>query len=445
MTVLRALVSLILSVGLFMTGHGLLFSIVSLRLSETVTSSVAVGLVQACYYAGLTLGALTAAGLVRAAGHIRTFAAVAALYAALTLAHDLLPAGVLWAALRFAQGLCIAALLLCVESWIAKSGQGNRLGLILAVYTSVTYFGLGLGQIGLAIIPVDDPSAIVLATLFAILAIAPVALTRTREPVVPTVTLLPLPSMLRTSPLGTATTFASGAMVGSIFSMAPVFGQALGLTGPTLGFFMAGLIIGGMALQFPLGRLSDFMDRRTLILVLFAALSVAGIAAAGFATGGMLGTAVLLVTVIGGLTFTLYPLGLAQLLDFVSSEDSVSAAAAAVLGYSIGATAGPVVASMSMEAVGPAGLCVFIAGVSAVMTVVCGWRWIVGRPLPGHIQPHDFVPVPRTTLVSAVLDPRTEDEQLSFDFIKPEPEPASDDAPAAPPLLAPLNEAASGV
>ncbi len=415
MVLLRALLLLMSSVAFFMSGHGLLGTVISVRLNDALPFPLALGLIQASYFAGLTIGAFHAAAVVRAVGHIRSYAAFAALYAGFALTLSIVPEGPLWAGLRLAQGFCVAGILMCVESWLGQIGKGERLGFVLASYTTVTYLGFGVGQLLLMVAPAQSDRIMIMATMATVFAVAPVALTRTREPQLPDVHVLSLKAMLAASPLGVATTFVSGTLVGAFFVLGPVLAEDIGMNGAQVGIFMAVLILGGLVLQFPLGRFSDLIDRRIMLLFLFGMLTLIGTAACMISVEGDFIRIAVLMTLIGGLTFTLYPLGLAHILDFVSNENSVSAAGAAVLAYSLGATAGPIVGSALVQTLGPGGLFVHFALLGAIMVPFCGWRQIAGGPMPSELG-NDYLAVPRTTPVAAVLDPRTEDEQLSFDF-----------------------------
>jgi len=188
------------------------------------------------------------------------------------------------------------------------------------------------------------------------------------------------------------------------------------------------IILGGVALQWPLGKLSDLFDRRTVILALSAALVAASLGmvvaserAIGAAEGtaaGMDGQIVLMAVaaLFGGLSFTLYPVCVAHTNDHIEKSELVQASGGLILSYSVGATIGPLAGSAVMSALGGPGLFVFTAA-GAVSAVVFGFYRVMKRPPPPAEAQGPFRSLPRTTPVVSPLDPRGEDEpQLSLDL-----------------------------
>src|SRR3546814_16971755 len=67
--------------------------------------------------------------VVRRVGHIRAFAAFVALLSASTLAYALLQQPMVWGALRIVDGICVAGVFICLESWLndrAEPGTRRR-------------------------------------------------------------------------------------------------------------------------------------------------------------------------------------------------------------------------------------------------------------------------------------------------------------------------------
>jgi MFS family permease len=180
------------------------------------------------------------------------------------------------------------------------------------------------------------------------------------------------------------------------------------------------IILGGVALQWPLGKLSDLFDRRTVILALSAALVAAslGMVAVSEMPGDMNGQAVMVTVaaLFGGLSFTLYPVCVAHTNDHIDKSELVQASGGLILSYSAGATIGPLAGSAVMSALGGPGLFIFTAA-SAASAVAFGLYRMMKRPPPPAEAQGPFRSLPRTTPVVSPLDPRGEDEpQFSLDF-----------------------------
>jgi len=396
--------SLLLGIALLMLGNGLLGTLLGVRMALAGLSSITIGLVMAGYFVGLALGALFGHGVIAGVGHIRAFSAFASLYSAVSLAHAFHFDPVFWCGLRILQGFCMAGLFMCVESWLNARATNETRGQLMSVYMIVIYFAQGLGQYFLT---QGAPDAFVLYALVSAivsLAVVPVALTRLPAPPPPQPSRISLRKLYEISPLGIFGAFASGLVVGAFYGMGPAFAPMAGLGLGQTALFMALAILGGLALQWPIGRLSDRIDRRTVILG--AALAVAAISAAlalaaersvaGVLAGGAL---------FGAFGFVLYPLSVAHANDVIDPDEFVGLAAGLLLAYSFGAIGGPVGAAAVMAWSGPGGLFLFTAVVAAAAAGFTLYRMRRQPDLPVDGQ-QPFMGLPRTTPAVVGLDPR---------------------------------------
>ncbi len=389
-----------------LVGIGLLGTLVPLRLDAGGASSLAIGLVGGAYFVGLVIGTRYGDRVIGLVGHIRAFAAFASILSATILAFPVDVAAVPWAALRFICGFCLAGLFMCVESWLnAQVGNESR-GRILSLYMIAVYLGQGAGQL---LLPLPDPSGITrfaVCAAFVSLAVVPVAVIRIAAPPVATTESLGLARLYGLSPLGVAGALASGLVLGAFYSLGPVFARALDPDVAQTARFMELVIIGGLILQWPAGRLSDRFDRRH---VLFAvALCLVGVSVAFVLAERAMPSALLyLAPGFGAVIFTLYPLSVAHANDRIEVSQVVAASGALITVYGLGAAAGPPAASLMMEAIGPAGLFAFIALVGAATAAFALWRMRQRAPVPTADQVQ-FLPLPRTTPLAGALDPRGE-------------------------------------
>ncbi len=400
----RPILVLLVAAFLMMAGSGVLNTVVSVRLAAAGMPTLAIGAVSAMNFAGLTLGSLFAFRTVLAVGHIRAFSAFAAMFAAAVLGHAMYLDPVFWGVLRLVEGFCLAGLFICVESWLNHAAVRETRGRMLALYTISLYTGMGLGQF---LLNLDDGNgALVFAAISMLLSLAlvPVALTRMAPPVLSAITSFTLRQLYRASPLGTFGTLISGVILGSLHSLAPVYARAVGLDLSETALFMTAAILGGIALQWPLGRLSDIFDRRRVIVGLFAGL-VCVSAAMVTVSGRNLGLLIVVASLFGGVSFALYPLCVAHTNDHLEKDDMVPASGGLLFAYSIGATLGPLGASSAMDATDAAGLFIF-TGATGLLAVVIGvWRMLARPPVPIALQSR-YHALPHTTPVAVPLDPR---------------------------------------
>ena len=405
----RSISSLLAAVGLLMLGSGTLSSLVSLRLSEVGTGTMAIGLVTAAYFAGLTAGSLQAHRIILRVGHIRAFSAFAAAFSAAALSHVLAFALPAWGALRLVEGFCMAGLYMCIESWLNDKATPRTRGQVLSLYMITLYGAVGVGQ---QFLNLPDPTGMLRFVVIAILlslALIPVALTRATAPTLPDIRSFGFRRLYQASPLGVVGAFVSGGVSGAIYGLGPVFGAESGFGTAGTALFMTCVILGGVALQWPFGRLSDRFDRRSVIIGLSAALTLVSLGmvmAAGLRGPGVL---LALSLLFGGLSFTLYPLAASHTNDHVERADLVAASGGLIFANSVGATIGPLVASVGMSMAGPPGLFGFTGAAALAATLFGLWRTRM-RAAPAAEAQGPFQALPGTTPVATPLHPHAEEE-----------------------------------
>ncbi|TVQ98683.1 MAG: MFS transporter [Deltaproteobacteria bacterium] len=406
-TVLSGIAALLGGVLLFLTANGLLSTLLAVRLSLDGLAPAATGLVLAAYYVGFFLGALRAQRVLRDVGHIRAFTAFAAAMTAATLLHALIPSAWAWALLRLIAGFAMAALFLITESWLNERADTENRGTVLSLYMVTAQLGLGGGQLLLgAASPMEDTLFQIVAVLFA-LALIPVALTRSMAPTPPPETHVPLRRLYAISPIGMVGAATAGVVQASFFAMGPVHATGIGLPSGQVGLYMATVVLGGVLLQWPLGALSDRIGREGVYAGTVAALAsvcVGMVFAPEWGLSAVAGGAL----AFGGLLFMLYPLAVAQANDWATAHERVGVAGGLLIAYGVGAVAGPMLAGLAIELLGPGGLFLFCAA-ALVLLLFFTFAQLTRRPqLPAALQT-PFAPVMRTSTAMVELDPRIDD------------------------------------
>jgi MFS family permease len=391
--------SLLFAIFILMLGAGFLTTLVSIRLQASGTGPLIIGLIATSYFAGLAAGAVRFGRLVARIGHIRTFTVVVALLSATTLAYTLSAQPLLWMVLRFIDGCCVAGVYVCLESWLNDRAEGPSRGSVLAGYMIALYLGQGLGQQLLNVVGAVSATPFVLASLLISLSVLPVALTRMSGPALQSSAALPIRRLYVISPLAIIGVALTGLVLGAFYGLGPVYAGDLGLSVSRTAGFMTVVILGGVALQWPLGRLSDRFDRRTVIILTTAA---AAISAFALALTGPDGIGLVLAGVFGGTAFALYPLCVAHANDQLAPAQRISATGGLVLVYSLGAAIGPLLVSAAMALTGPQGLFHVLAVLAASVFGFGLWRRMVGDKVPADMQ-QAYQPLPRTTPFAAEL------------------------------------------
>ena len=401
--------ALFTSALLFLMGGGVLNTQLSLRMTQVGFSTPTIGITLACYFLGLVVGYFLCHRLIERVGHIRSFAVFAAGGTTIVILHGLYTSAVFWALLRFFNGITNFGLFMVIESWLNECCQRETRGRVFSVYMTLTYMGIGLGQLLINFGNGGGQNVLFIAALLFSLSLIPVSLTRSVHPELPRTAGYNFIALFRKVPVGMLGCFASGMTNSAFFSMAPVFGTKIGLSVFQLSWFMSITVIGGFAVQWIVGIVSDRFDR-TLILCLEAVLiSLLSIVILIY-NGSSYFRFLVEMAIFGGLIFAVYPVAVARANDVFEGRDAVAVSSALLLCYSIGAVFGPILASSVMTLVKtPYGLYVYwslVAGIFAVVTIYLKFRErITIIPVPEQVN---FVPMKNTSSVAMVLDPRTD-------------------------------------
>lgn len=398
---LRAVFSLLLSHGLLLLANGLFTTLLGVRSQMEGFATEVIGLIMAAYFLGLLAGAQRAVHVVANVGHIRAYAAFASVMSVAALVHVLWVEPLVWAVLRFASGFCMAGMIMVTESWLNERSSNQQRGQVLAFYMTTNYFAAGCGQF---LLTTADPARFQLFTIASIifsLALVPVLLTRARAPRPTPRERLRFRDLWRTSPLGLIGAFCAGLVNSSFFGLGPVFATGEGLDVSETSTFMASVIFGGLALQIPVGRLSDHVDRRTVLagvalLTCVACLAIVFIHGRGSYWLYACGAAY------GGLSFTVYSLCVAHTNDFADREKLVQTSSGLLTAFGCGAFAGPVLASTLMGQVGPSGLFMYSATVTGILGTFAIYR-MRRRRAPGPDEQTRLVPLPGGQFTSGRL------------------------------------------
>ena len=315
--------SLLIAIFMLMAGGGFMNTLVSVRLERAGSSAMVIGLVGTAYFAGLVIGALRVPALIRRVEHIRAFAAFVAVISASTLVYAVYRNPVLWGVLRFTDGFCLAGVYICLESWLNERAEAQTRGSVIAGYMIALYGGQAVGQFLLGLGETNPALPLLIASILITLASIPIVLTRIIAPLPDEGGSVPFRELYRVSPLGIVGACLTGVMLGAFYALGAVYARRLGMNLSSTALFMSMVILGGVALQWPLGRLSDKLDRRKVIVFSFGGTFAAAIAMALLGTPG-----VILMTLgflFGGLSFALYPLCVAHTNDHLQPEQRVAA------------------------------------------------------------------------------------------------------------------------
>jgi len=378
--VLAGIWALLVGIVLIMLGNGMHFTLIGLRGGIEGFSSAELAVVTSGYFMGFLSGARLTPLLIRRVGHVRVFAALGGFMSAGLIAFPLIAEPWAWTLLRLLIGFCMSGVYVTAESWLNDAATNQTRGKVLSAYMIAQTLGiigaqglLTLGDAGTSVLFIG--ASILVSVSFApiLLSVSPVPATEMARP-------MSLRQLYAGSPLGTVGIFLLGSVYATQSGMGAVFGSQIGMSASQIALFVAMLFAGALALQYPVGWLSDRIDRRKIICG--AAALGATSCVLGWATGGGLWHLMLAAFLAGGVTTPLYALLLAYTNDYLSTADMPAASGGLVLTFGVGAILGPLVTGWAMEQFGPFAFWLVLGGTFAAIALYALFRMTQRQPIP---------------------------------------------------------------
>lgn len=363
--------ALFLGILLLMISNGLLATLLTIRGIALGFSEVTIGVMQAGYPLGALLGAVVAPKLVEKVGHIRSFGALASLCSISAIVHLLTDDPVSWSVMRVLAGFCYPGLYVISESWLNAKAENWYRASLLSIYFVVMSAG---ASIGAAMAGIEDTNGVMLFGITSILisiSLVPILISNNRAPEYSAPERLPIVKLLRISPLAIYGAVLNGVLTSGIFISLPLYGLALGMSAARATSLLVMATLAGAVFQFPIGWLSDRVDRRLIVAGVSA---VAAVVALGLATGMLAGHLHLAVGLMAGMLLPVYSICVAHANDHLTPTQIVPASGTMVLAINVGILVGSLSGPAIIGLTGPAGLMMFFAIVSGLTVLVALFR-----------------------------------------------------------------------
>ncbi|MCU4178121.1 MFS transporter [Bosea sp. BH3] len=381
--------TLIAATSLVQLANGFFNTFLSLRLTIEDFGPAATGIVLSAYFVGFTIGAVACGGVIQRIGHIRAYTAFAGLVVVATAAMALLATPLAWAACRVVIGIGCVGLFVTTESWLNSKALPDQRGRVFSTYMVGTFLALAIGQLAIAWLTIQSggPFHVVIG-LFA-LALVMVSTTRAEAPGLAPEASLPYGELSRQAPISVAGCVISGVITSAFYALVPAWMLSNGVSQQTIALFMLVAVLGGLAFQVPVGRLSDRQDRRLVLagLAIGFAAAVVVLVAMPRSLWAVLPVAALL----GGFMSTLYPVCVAHALDRMPADRVVAVSGRLILVSGFGSALGPLVGAGIMARFDIDGLLYFMAAIALTLAGFAGLR-IRMREAPEKVErPFDII------------------------------------------------------
>ncbi|QAA92534.1 MFS transporter [Pollutimonas thiosulfatoxidans] len=432
-----AFFSLYLATLLLLAGSGLFNTYMGLRLTSQSVSEVWVGGLIAVYYLGLVFGARIGHKIIIRVGHIRAYAATAAIVTITVLVLALVDNLWTWLGFRFVAGIAMVTQFMVLESWLNEQTENHQRGRVFAFYMVFSSCGTVLGQLSLTLFPTLDYRPLIFAAMCSALCLVPIALTRRLHPALQLPAPLQVKYYMARVPLSLTVLFVAGTLTGAFYGLAPVYALHQGLSNSQVAVFLAASVATGLLAQWPLGWLADRMNRVLMIRISAMVLLLLAVPLWGWGWTFSFTALVAFSCAFGALQFTLYPLGAAFANDNVEQERRVGLSAILYMVYGLGACVGPLVAGLLMRELDSSMYFVFVSVCAAILVLVIRPQRVTGANLTEDAPTH-FVAMSdslQSSNVVAALDPRVDVEHdVSFEPVEEAEPPVEEDDPDAAPV-----------
>ncbi|MGL4635214.1 MAG: MFS transporter [Beijerinckiaceae bacterium] len=368
-----SIAAILMSVLALIAGNALLNTLVPLRGKLEGFSSVSLGLLGSVFFAGMLTGTLLGPAIIRRVGHVKAYAIFSALAMIVAVAYPLVVSPLWWIGLRAVIGFAFAGLYGVIDGWVQGKAENEHRGQMASAYQFVHFIAVAAGQMLLTTAdPMQFSLFAVVGMLFA-LSIIPFSLSTTEPPPLPETAALELGWLFKNAPVSAIAALGIGGASGSFWSLFPVFGTSIGMPTKEIAWFLTATIIGSAVAIWPIGRISDRMDRR---LVLAAMILIAGIIETVLTIFGRLPGLFMGVLgfLLGTVAMTQYSVAIAHANDRGETYQSVTIASGLLFLYSVGAIFGPLLAALLMERIGPQALFLFMALTHAAVLAVTIFR-----------------------------------------------------------------------
>jgi len=397
---IRSVWALFFGMAMLMLGNGLQGSLLGLRADIEGFNATLIGFIMAGYFAGFMFGSIATPTLVSWVGHVRVFAALASLASTAVLLFIIFVHPVAWVLMRLLVGFCFAGLYVVAESWLNHAATNENRGQILSVYMVVMFGCIGAGQFMLNLADPASFELFIVVSALVSLSLVPISLTPASAPPIERPRPVSVAELFASSPLGTVACVGNGVATGAFLGMAPLYSAQLGLSVAQASLLLSVPFFGAVLSQYPLGLISDKLERRLVIIAVCA--GAAGIALAGIVVSqvSFVGLASVF-ALFGALSYPVYSLAIAHTNDNLQYDQILGGGAKLVLLFGAGSTFGPPLVGVLMEWMGPQAFFAYLAAVNGALAVFAIYRRTVRAAVPDEEKGEFVFVAPRATPVAA--------------------------------------------
>ena len=276
--------ALLMGMFMLMIGNGLQGTLLGLRGELEGFSTLAMSVVMSGYFAGFLFASRIVPKMIQRVGHVRVFAALGSTISSILILYPTLVEPWAWTIGRVAIGFCFCGVYITAESWLNDAADNENRGKALSLYMIVQMAGIIVAQYILYLGDVSGYVLFIIPSILVSLAFAPILLSIRPTPAFATTKPLSIRRLIVASALACMGMFLLGGVFSAQFGMSAIYGSRAGLSVGEILIMVSVIYAAALVLQYPIGWVSDRMDRRLLILILAAIGGMSAIVAVFFGT-----------------------------------------------------------------------------------------------------------------------------------------------------------------
>ena len=407
--------ALFLGMSFIMMAYGFQGSLLGVRAVQEEFSLTATGFLMSGYFIGYFVGAATIPNIISRVGHVRVFAAFASLASLIILIHSILIHPLIWFILRVLTGISMVCMYTVAESWLNDRSSNKNRGSVLSIYMVILYGSIGVGMFLLNFSTPKNFQPFILVSIITSLALIPILLTKKKPPTFKKINAMTFNELYKASPFGIVSSFFYGTIQSALFTLLAVYATSMNFSIFEISIVTFLLAISGAVAQFPVGKVSDYYDRRKVIIIstfgaaFFSILTIL-VTRQMYLPGGLATSKTwfyIFFILFSFCSLPMFSLILAHTNDYITKDKFVAAGAGLQFTFGLGAISGPFLCSLFMDLVGSNGFFVFLFFFHSLIGVFGIYRMKIRQTRDNPDS--QFVAMPQTITPAGIeLNPTTE-------------------------------------
>lgn len=332
-------------------GNGIMFAYVPFVLSKTADAGWAPGAAVTAIAFGGLLGCVLAGPLIRRVGHARAFSCSLALVILSAVLISLGVHPIVWIVARALYGTAGNINFIIAQSWLNHASENSWRGKAMSFFYMAYVIFLGFGAWLFGQIPAGGNIAPIATIFFTAVALLPIGLTRLANPPPPAKASPDIRKAWRNSPVAFVGVLAAGGLSMVVQGFTPIYAAANDVSQQDIAALMFGMQFGLFFVQYPLGMLSDRLDRRIVLILTCLLITATAVAALGVSFSNLI-LLIVVFAIWAGAVESVYSIANAHANDRADPADFVPLASTLLVAWSVSATLVPLLVTMLTPVLG---------------------------------------------------------------------------------------------